>query len=59
MTWLMTKVADWFVFIAASEAPFNGHFVQSLHKMKAGFWDTVFRADGQDPIQFAERQGIL
>jgi hypothetical protein len=55
----MPRVADWFVFIPASEALFSGHFVQSLHKMKAGFWDTVFRADGQDPIQSAERQGIL
>ena len=59
MTRLMSKVADWFIFIPASEALFFGHFVQSLHKMRAGFWDTVFRADGQDPIQFDERQGIL
>jgi hypothetical protein len=27
--------------------------------MKAGIWEAVSRADGQDPIQFDERQGIL
>jgi hypothetical protein len=28
LTRLMPKVADWFVFIPASEALFPGHFVQ-------------------------------